>query len=141
MGLLKHGVLPFFTVFHTFMLTFYFTGNLEKLITISDWPRTQDELTAIEQHGLGAGVMGGMMILLFAGLVGILKEDSHFRGIAAVMHLLFYVNDTYDNWKIDGLDPTAAGGLALIAAVGVLVHSQEPGFFTKDKRTTTTKNA
>ena len=135
MGILKHGVLPFFACFHLVALSFYVTGNLELLMTVAfaDWPRTQDTLTVIEQHALGAGLMGSSMVLLFAAIVGIVKEDSHFRGIAAVMHLIFFANDAFDNWKIEGLDPTKAGILALIALVGVVVHSQEPGLFTQDK--------
>lgn len=134
MGILKHAVLPFFTVVHVIFLSFYVRDDLEGLIKTLEWPRSElVELTAVERHGFGAGIGAGMMVLLFAGLVGIFQEDSHFRGLVGLMHLLFYVNDTYDNWKIEGMDPTGAGVFALIALVGVVSHALEPGFFTKDK--------
>ena len=92
MGLLKHGVLPLFALFHAAMLSLYFSGRLAEFPTLAKFPGHEDERTAIEMHLMGA-FMGSIMALLFGCVIGIVQENSHFRGILTVMHLLFFAND------------------------------------------------
>jgi hypothetical protein len=51
------------------------------------------------------------------------------------MHFIFFANDAIDTWRRGPeWDPTVMTVFAGVWFIAILVHSQEPGFFTKDKK-------
>ena len=53
------------------------------------------------------------------------------------MHLTFFANDLIDYaLRGDGWDYAVPATLVGLSLIGVIVHSMEPGFLTKDKQQT-----
>lgn len=140
MGILKHVVLPILAVLEAGFVGIFLTGNKLKLPQILELPGAEDERTLMELHFMTAACCGGMGALLFGCLAGILYEDSHFRAMVVVMHLIFFAVDAYDYWTLDGYDPTGATAMFLLCLVGLIIHSQEPGLLTADKSKKDVKN-
>mmetsp|Transcript_29359 Transcript_29359/g.44445 ORF Transcript_29359/g.44445 Transcript_29359/m.44445 type:complete len:136 (+) Transcript_29359:639-1046(+) len=129
MGILKHAVLPLFAAVHAGIVGLYLSENLGWM---KNYPDIYGAQSQIELHLLSI-VAGSSLMMMFGCLIGILQEDSHFRGIIAVMNFGIFANEAYDSWFRDGFDPTLSTILTVIAGFGVIVHSNEPGFFTQDK--------
>lgn len=133
-GLLKTVVLPYFCLLHayTFASIFLF-GKLDfaKLA----WPDVvmtdSLEMSTLESHLLGA--FGAFHAAVgFGCMLGFLAEHSHFRGVMTTMELILWSLDGYDALQTKSRPITFFAVNAGIAAVGLLIHSQEPGIFTKD---------
>jgi len=136
MGLLKHVVLPFFSILHAFLAVIILLGRKEYLLKdILHYPESPHEnLTQYEEHFLGV-IAGCHMAFLFGCLMGIFIEHGHYRATVAAMELIYCGNAGYDAMRL-GCPyelPFALGGLA---AVGLVAHAFEPGLFTKDKNKT-----
>ena len=131
MGLLKHVVLPLFAAAHGVMVWQLLQGTLGQAMMDAGVVTADYEFTTFEQHLLEAiGVTHAM--LLFAAVLGIFWESAHFRGILAVMEFVFFAGLAYSDY-IHGYPYQVGAGLATVAAVGILVHSLEPGLLTQDK--------
>ena len=134
MGLLKHVIFPLFGILHlNTVVQILILNNRDDLYLM--WGRSQDDTspyTKVELH-LGAFVGGASVALLFGCIMAVLKEDSHFRGILLIMHVLLYLVDLYDSYKLetDGFVPLLV--INAILLVSLLVHVNEPGIFTKSK--------
>jgi hypothetical protein len=136
MGVLKHVLFPAMTLLHIFGVSIYLTGRNHLLPSILAMPGAENERTSIELH-LCAVMSGVWLMLLFCCLCGIFYENSHFRGVVAVMHLILFTNDMYDCATREGWG-SAAPTLAIMdifILVCIIIHSQEPGLFTEDKST------
>jgi hypothetical protein len=136
MGVLKHVLFPVLTLLHIVVVSFYLTGRNHLMPKMLDMPGAENERTSIELH-LQAVVSGFWLMLLFCCLCGIFYENAHFRGIVAVMHLIVFTNDVYDCVIREGwghLAPNIAI-MDIFILVCIIIHSQEPGLFTKDKST------
>jgi hypothetical protein len=131
MGLLKHVVLPLFALLHLIGSTFYFAKDRLADIVQDSWPGVKEDRTPIELHLLGA-VGASHIVMLVGCLVGILVENSHFRGIFTMMLTLFYALDCYDAYSA-GFPYAPLAILTVVGAVGSVIHAGEPGVFTKDK--------
>lgn len=140
MGLLKHFVLPFFTVVHTFVSFSCYVGDRAAgragIVKGFDWSVNSVDtpdggLTMYEQHAFG--IIGGAHASLgFAAMMGVVHEHSHFRAVVATMEVIF--------WTLGGVDAALLGFpcvaayiFAGMAAVGLAVHMIEPGLVTRDK--------
>jgi hypothetical protein len=140
MGLLKHIILPLFVVFHSVPVYLVFSGQKEVLpsLALAQWPPNADTdappLSPLESHLLGA-LGGAHLALVFNCLVGILYENSHYRGMVAVVELIFFAGVWYDAY-LTGYPTEALMIVIIVAAAGLLVHVMEPGIFTKDKSKT-----
>jgi hypothetical protein len=131
MGLLKHIILPLFVVFHSVTVYLVFSGQKELIPLLAQWPNADAPLSPLELHLLGA-LGGANLALVFNCLVGIFYENSHYRGMVALVELIVFASDWYDAY-LTGFPTEALMVLTTLAAAGLLVHIMEPGIFTKDK--------
>ena len=89
------------------------------------------EFSTLESHLLGA--FGAFHAAVgFGCAVGFLMEHSHFRAVMTTMELILWSLDGYDAIQTQSRSITFFAVNVGIAAVGLVVHSQEPGVFTKD---------
>ena len=138
MGILKHAILPFFALLHGYVAYLILWGNdRSKVVELFQWPPPPDSdgshvLSDWESHGLG--LVGSLeVILTFACVMGVVREDSHFRGVVCIMEGLAWSIGAWDAHRL-GFPVGFAAAMAGLAWVGLLVHSQEPGLLTKDHR-------
>jgi hypothetical protein len=131
MGLLKHAILPLFVVFHSISVYLVFSGQKELLPSLAQWPNADTPLSPLESHLIGATGSASLALGINC-LVGIFYENSHFRGMAALLELVYFASDWYDAY-LTGFPTETLMAMSIIAAVSLLVHIMEPGIFTKDK--------
>ena len=133
MGLLKHVIFPLLGLLH--LNTVIQTLVLDNRLELSEmWGQTQDvtSLTKVENHL--AGTIGSVSAaLLFGCIMAVLREDSHFRGILLIMHLIFYIIDCYDSYKLDTPGFNILLVINIVLIISLIVHVNEPGIFTKSK--------
>lgn len=81
------------------------------------------------QHILGAI----FLCLLLNNVAAISIENAHYRGMAVALHTIFIILDACSHiWM--GVDAPKPMFLFIgIRLIGLVVHSREPGIFTKDK--------
>ncbi len=140
MGALKHLVLPLCTAAHLFAIGVFLVEGKEYMANMLEWPRNTVKLTPIERHLLGAGFTFHV-VLAINNIAAIMVESAHYRAMATFLELVLYSLDladaVYENTLLaDGMAPFTIVPLATMTAVtvlGLLLHSQEPGLFTKDK--------
>ena len=140
MGALKHIVLPLCTIAHLFAIGVFVLEGKEFMATMLEWPRDTVTLTPIERHLLGAGFTFHV-VLAVNNVAAITMENAHYRAMATVLEFLLYSLDLadamYENTFLEGrselftLVPLAS--MTVVTAIGLLVHSMEPGVLTKDK--------
>jgi hypothetical protein len=128
MGLLKHFILPVLALVHV-LAAFIMITNKEMIA--KQVCGAEPPLSTLELHLIGA--MGAMEVALFVNcMAGIFLENSHYRGMAVLLELIFLSGDLIDALRTGvpcGPLPVMVG----LAAIGLAVHSNEPGIFTKDK--------
>jgi hypothetical protein len=131
MGLLKHIVLPLFVVAHSVFACTVLSGQKELVLSMAQFPNADAPLSPLESHLIGA--MGGVNLALLVNcLAGIFYENSHYRGMVALVELIVFASDWYDAY-LTGYPTESLTILTILAAAGLLVHIMEPGIFTKDK--------
>lgn len=141
MGALKHVVLPLCALAHAFAIGVFTLAGKEFMADALDWPRETAALTPIERHLLGAGFTFHV-VLAVNDVAAIVAENAHYRGMATFLEFLLYAGDlvdaVYENTllsegaeKAFTLVPLAV--MSAVTLIGLVVHSQEPGLFTKDK--------
>ena len=148
MGALKHVVLPLCTIAHLFAIAIFTLHGKEYMANLLEWPRNTIKLTPIERHLLGAGFTFHV-VLTINDVAAIMVENAHYRAMATFLELVLYSLDLadamYENTFLDEeggeklftLVPLAV--MTGVTILGLLVHSQEPGLFTKDKNEKKTK--
>mmetsp|Transcript_12400 Transcript_12400/g.19080 ORF Transcript_12400/g.19080 Transcript_12400/m.19080 type:complete len:147 (-) Transcript_12400:119-559(-) len=142
MGALKHLVLPLCTAAHLFAIGVFLVEGKEYMADLLEWPRTTVRLTPVERHLLGAG-FAFHVVLAINNIAAIMVESAHYRAMATFLELVLYSLDLadamYENTFLgDGMTlftlvPLAT--MSIVTFLGLLLHSQEPGLFTKDKNT------
>jgi hypothetical protein len=138
MGFLKHFFLPAMCCMHA-MVSFRllvqrdFVGCVETF----DWPAkegTKDgtiTLTTWEMHSLG--IMGGAHFMMLAlDSWSIFQDHGHVRALMAWGELIWWGLGGFDAWRM-GFPCIFAYTISVLAAVGLIIHSFEPGLLTKDK--------
>lgn len=123
MGLLKHAVIPFNALVNA--LVFYSNPN-------PFWGKDDRPLTALEHH-LFHMVGGRDLAFLIHFLAAIFVENSHYRMMVCLLQIVIFTIDGYSNVKLDVNINPIIYVIVGVNVVGLLVHSQEPGIFTKDK--------
>lgn len=137
MGLLKHVVLPILAVGHAFQAYKILTDGKEELPKFYNWPGADEPMTPRELHMMG--MILSISLTLFVNCVAaILMENAHYRGMATLLELIFFGCEAYDAQKT-GFPVSVKEVFAGVALLGLIVHSQEPGIFTKDKTKTKSK--
>lgn len=139
MGLLKHAVLPVFILLDLFFVYKCFIAQ-----DISDvqesWGRdtSKSPITDIEVHF--QHILGSIFAcFLLNNLTAIFIENAHYRGIAVAQHTIFFIMDACSYVWMGVEIPKPMFVVVGIGLVGLLVHSREPGIFTKDKNSAKNK--
>lgn len=91
-----------------------------------------EPLSPLERHL--CHILGtGCLCLAVNMIAAVAVENAPYRGMALFLNTLFFAVDAF-SYVIVGLD-IAPPLLVIVGAglVGLAVHSQEPGIFTKDK--------
>jgi hypothetical protein len=135
MGLLKHIILPLLALVHVIIVFPILSGDKMGFAVFSTLKEsTSEPLSLMESHL--AGVSGAAHASLFFGcLVGVFHESSHFRGVFLAMETVFWTMDVYDGYML-GMQTAPVLALLVMCFIGLIVHSREPGIFTKDKAKT-----
>jgi hypothetical protein len=131
MGILKHIVLPILAIGHAFQAYKLLADGKEALPKFYGWPDAAAPMSPRELHMMGV-ILSASLTLLANCIAGIFFENAHYRGMATTLELIFFGSELYDA-HVTGFPTMVKGGFAAIALLGLLVHSQEPGIFTKDK--------
>jgi hypothetical protein len=132
MGLLKHAILPLLGAVHAFAVVSVVLQGKEEFARILNLLPEGVAMTALESHLFGA-LVGTHLALLANCMAGVFIENSHYRGMAAILEVIFFGGDLYDTYTA-GLPTEPLIVLTSLAFVGLAVHSNEPGIFTKDKK-------
>ena len=141
MGALRHAVLPLCVLAHLAAIAVFALHGKDAVAETLEWPRATVALTPIERHLLGAGIVVHAALAV-NDVAAIWVEDAHYRGMATFLEFILnagYLADAvYENGLLEGtggreftLIPLAA--MSALTLLGLAVHSQEPGVFTKDK--------
>jgi len=134
MGLLKHVVLPILAVGHAFQAYKILTDGKEELPKFYNWPGADEPMTPRELHMMG--IVLSISLTLFVNCVAaIALENAHYRGMATLLEFIFFGCEAYDAQRT-GFPVSVKEVFAFVALIGLAVHSQEPGIFTKDKAKT-----
>mmetsp|Transcript_9841 Transcript_9841/g.13867 ORF Transcript_9841/g.13867 Transcript_9841/m.13867 type:complete len:145 (-) Transcript_9841:263-697(-) len=133
MGLLKHVTLPLLALLHSFVAFTSIVGDRSSLPTIFDWPSPSENEDESMYVNHAFGILGGFHVAFaFGAIMGILREDAHFRAILAIMELIVWGYGGYDAMRL-GFPCVFAYVASGLSAVSLIVHMMEPGIFTKDK--------
>mmetsp|Transcript_29018 Transcript_29018/g.65035 ORF Transcript_29018/g.65035 Transcript_29018/m.65035 type:complete len:148 (+) Transcript_29018:60-503(+) len=141
MGALRHAVLPLCVLAHLAAIAVFAIHGKEAMADTLEWPRATAALTPIERHLLGAGLVFHVLLAV-NDVAAIWVENAHYRGMATLLEFILYAGDladaVYENGLLEGsggreftLIPLAA--MTALTLSGLVVHSHEPGVFTKDK--------
>jgi hypothetical protein len=135
MGLLKHAILPLLGAVHALVFVSVVLRGKEEFARELGLLSEGAAMTDMESHLFGVLVF--THLLLFVNCVaGVFLENSHYRGMAAILEVIFFGGDLYDTYMV-GLPTEALIVLFSVAFVGLVVHTNEPGIFTKDKKVKT----
>ena len=139
MGLLKHAILPLFVLVDlAFMHKLLIAQDIDFLAELWDRDLKTFPATDLEIHFLHC--CGGVcLVLAVNNIAAILIENSHYRGMAVLLHTLFFA---VDGGSYIALGRSALGPplfFVLVGVVGLIVHSMEPGVFTADKNSSKKK--
>jgi len=90
-----------------------------------------NQMTPLEQHFLHC--LGGVgLMLLINNVAAICVENSHYRGMAVLLNIIFFATDAYSYVNMGLEVPTAVYVIVGLGVIGLIVHANEPGIFTKD---------
>lgn len=134
MGLLKHAILPLFALVDLGLAyKALVLGDMDDVYLAFGHDTTKDPMTNAEIHIIHA--LGAALVVLFVNNVAaILVENSHYRGMAVLLQIIFFLLDASSYVRL-GVD--VAPILLILSGVGLVglaVHSREPGIFTKDNK-------
>ena len=139
MGLLKHGLLPFFAIVHGMSILACRTlDGWAEMVNLQLENPESDLQSKRQLHMLGC-LKAFNIALTILCVKGIITESSHFRGIVTLIEAIVFGIVTIDAYQLD-LDFYIPMAMAVVAAIGVVIHSQEPGIFTTDKKQETKTN-
>ena len=143
MGVLKHFILPLLTVVHGYQAYVIMVQGKESIPSLYNWPDSTIPLSPREMHLMGM-ILSISVTLMVNNVVGIFMENSHYRGMVILLEVLYFSLEAYDAYQTN-YPVKVKLYFAFLSAFGLMIHSMEPGLFTKDKNssstTTTTKKA
>jgi hypothetical protein len=132
MGALKHAILPLMALFHaTLMYGCMDLGRWAESVLL-EVEQASDCESKRQLHMIGS-MRGFNVAFFFLCMAGIVTESAaHFRGIVAFADAFFLAVCASDAVQL-GLHFELPATISAVILVGVLIHSREPGVFTKDK--------
>lgn len=128
MGLLKHAILPLFTLIH--LHAAYLCTDCSKWAELV-MLEVETEIDLRQQHMLGC-LQAFNVGLAFMNILGLVTESAHFRGVVVVTEAILFTLFALNAYQL-GINWIPPAGIAGVATLSALVHSREPGIFTKDK--------
>jgi hypothetical protein len=139
MGVLKHIVLPILSLYHIYVCGVVIVYGKEAYLPLLglDLPSTSTTSTsrfrlgALESHLIGL-LLGAHVMCLMNNVASMVQENSHYRGMAVMMQEVWFVLQWCDAYAMGWMQRIPAI-LATIATMGLVIHANEPGLFTKDK--------
>ena len=139
MGALKHVILPLYTILH--LIGFYQALDAKRFVEFCSMPLDDgdEEIQTTREIHLVGIIMSFQLAMAYLCGISCIHENSHFRGVVIVWEVIFYGLRTYNAYFTLGLpfDVYSKPGIAaIIAIIGTVLHSMEPGLFTKDKKKT-----
>ena len=91
-----------------------------------------DKKSVRQNHMLGALRGFNVAMMMLCGM-GAAMESAHFRSQIVLAEAALFAVVAVDAFRLGGLNYVVPGVQALLAAGGYVIHSMEPGIFTKDK--------
>jgi hypothetical protein len=137
MGVLKHIVLPILACAHAFQAFKILTDGKSELPKFYGWPGASTPLSAREEHMMGV-ILSISLALAVNCFISILFETAHYRGMATLLELVYFGSEFLDAYAT-GFPYKIKACFAALALIGLVIHSMEPGIFTKDKTKAKTK--
>lgn len=133
MGLLKHAILPLFSLAHAGAILMALIKGKEELAKAVQYPNAEQGLnTWIERHSLGNAV-AIHAALLYNDVMAVVYGHSTQRAVAATVELILFSVIAVDGYlEGEGFDISGLVFMSIIALVGLFINSKEPGIFTKD---------
>lgn len=131
MGILKHAVLPILAVGHAFQAYKILADGKEEIPKFYGWPGAEKTMSPRELHMMGV-ILSTSLTLFVNCVAGIFLENAHYRGMTTLLELIFFSSELCDA-HVTGFPTKVKAAFAAVALVGLIVHSMEPGVFTKDK--------
>ena len=135
MGLLKHVILPLYALLDlALVFKFLVAEDMSEMLEDSCWSRDIKVVpaTALENHFLHC-LGAAASVLLLNNVAAIFVENSHYRGMAVFLQMLFFTIDGYSYVRMGEDVPNIIYVIVGGGLVGLMVHANEPGIFTKDK--------
>jgi hypothetical protein len=108
------------------------TSSMEDLWADQDRDFKDLPFTKLEMHLLHA-VSGAALALGLNALVAIFFENSHYRGMAVFLFMIFFGVDGLSYILLGKAIPGIVLAILGLGGVGLIIHAMEPGVFTKDK--------
>lgn len=136
MGVLKHVVCPLFAVLHA--ASIYACRDLHAWAEMVELQVENPEVASQEVRQLHMlGVLRGFNVAFcLLSVLGSVSESAHFRGVLALAYAALYGTVALDAYSVGVEGWMVPAVIAVVATVGLLIHSNEPGIFTKDKGAT-----
>lgn len=131
MGLLKHFVLPLYVLFDL-AVVFQLLVAEDLVDMMTAWGDPATSATQLEMH-LAHAVGGAVLVLLLNNIAAIIIENSHYRGMAVFLQVVFFSADAFSYVRMGKEIPAVLYGIVGLGLAGLAVHANEPGIFTKDK--------
>jgi hypothetical protein len=131
MGILKHIILPILAVTHAFQAYKILSDGKDSLPSFYGWPDAASPLSPREQHLMGI-VLSISVTLAINCFISIFLETAHYRGMTTLLELVYFGLETYDAYTT-GFPFEVKAAFAGMTLLGLVIHTMEPGIFTKDK--------
>ena len=136
MGILKHFILPLFAILNLkIAYDCLVPEDVDGIMPAFEPTRdlTVSPLGMFERHIVH--ILGGSGLCFFVNIVAaIVIENLHYRGMVLILHTLFFAVDGFSYVKLGLPVPPVVYIIVGSGLIGLTIHSQEPGIFTKDKK-------
>mmetsp|Transcript_28629 Transcript_28629/g.43998 ORF Transcript_28629/g.43998 Transcript_28629/m.43998 type:complete len:138 (-) Transcript_28629:122-535(-) len=131
MGLLKHVVVPIFLCIH--LMSAFNALDPPAFVDMIAYGLKEGETQPERELHLIGIIRGFNIAMAFLLIMGLFQESAHFRTLVIAGDLIIQAVATVDAYNLGNPMWYAPGIIGLVALVGLLSRSMEPGLFTKDK--------
>ena len=135
MGLLKHVILPLLTLLDcVFVMNFVIKEEIDEDMSKTwDCPAGTPSDSPITVHFMHLiGALG--LLMAINNIAAILYGNGFHRAMACAQHGILFIVDSWSYVHLGKDIPGIVYVILAIVSIGLAVHSQEPGVFTKDKK-------
>ena len=133
MGLLKHVILPVLALLNSVCgILLLMTSKESANDDVKEVWKPNEPIEDFAMH-LMHGLGGAFLALAVNDMAAVLYGNGFHRATALFAQGIFVVVDGWSYAVLQREVPSILYGVFAVVVVGLLVHSQEPGVFTKDK--------